>query len=559
MEISQQSLIQVFSQSALHVPEYQRGYAWDLQNVEDFYLDLVRYIKDSEKDSSPYLFGQIIIHEEKKVIIVDEEKKEEVKRYIVDGQQRLSTVTIFVCALRDIIDQYSKQYKEDIPKSLTQTIDSIIGVYDRFSSSLKLVMNVENREFFFKYVQLNNHECLPNSESDKNIKIAYDFIFQAIERYLADKKDVLDACNTMLNRLTQGFTVAYVKEDTLAKAFVIFETLNYRGKPLAVSDLLKNYYYSMLDEAHEYLKQQWIDMIQETDGCSKGSSAQYIRYYWNSYNSMTREKELYGQIVRTQSHNPEFDVFDFLTDLINCSQAYVSMVDFTKKNVFDDESRSILKTMREANASSFFPLIIAIYRKRVDFSKVRSVLVAIETMILRNQVLLGMTANSNERFFAGLALKYSNGESLDSIVLAIQEKAEPDPKVKEAFKEFSPNAGLARQLLFSLFRFNNKGMTIKEPEVHLEHIMPKTKGKWDVEDSIWKVYHKRFGNMIILHKEDNCRIKNELYSKKREAYLDSKIPETRLLGEENDDWTYKQIESRQDLLYDQFIKRWPKV
>ncbi len=89
MEISQQSLIQVFSQSALHVPEYQRGYAWDLQNVEDFYLDLVRYIKDSEKDSSPYLFGQIIIHEEKKVIIVDEEKKEEVKRYIVDGQQRL--------------------------------------------------------------------------------------------------------------------------------------------------------------------------------------------------------------------------------------------------------------------------------------------------------------------------------------------------------------------------------------------------------------------------------------------------------------------------------------
>ena len=551
MEIVKTSLGSLFLKK-MFVPDYQRGYSWSLDNVEDLFTDLNNYMK--AKDDDEYLFGQIIIHEE----TIDGS----IKLNIVDGQQRLATVTIFVCAVRDILNKYSYDYKYDIPQSICQIINNVVGIYDKFIQDLRLTLNIENRQFFFNYVQLCDHNYCIKSDSDKLIKEAYNLLYQKLDNYVIDKSDPKTTFNSyfkILNTLTSNFIVSYVKTTTLAKAFVIFETLNYRGQPLQVSDLLKNYYYSMIDADHDYLKSKWLDMIDETNRPSKCSSSQYIRYYWNSFNSIARAKDLYGSIVRSQNSNPNFDVFDFLEDLIRCSELYVSMVDFKKKSIFDDETRSILKLMREANASSFFPLIIAIYRKQ-EIDWVKPVLKAIASMILRNQVLLKMTANSNEIFFAGLALEYTNGEkTIDDLIKNIYSKAMDDSKIESAFKEFSPNQSLAKQLLFTMYDLKNPGLQIKESDVHLEHIMPKNKDKWKISEDVQKIYHKRFGNMILLYKTDNLSIKNSSYDVKRETYLKSKIEDTRNIGTNNLEWTKTQIESRQDELFNDFVNTWPKL
>ena len=523
-----------------------------MDNVEDLFTDLNNYMK--AKDDDEYLFGQIIIHEE----TIDGN----IKLNIVDGQQRLATVTIFVCAVRDILDKYSYDYRYEIPQSISQIINNVVGIYDEFIKDLRLTLNIENKQFFLNYIQLCNHKYCAESDSDKLIKEAYNLLYQKLDNYVVDKSDPKTTFNSyfeILNTLTSNFIVSFVKTTTLAKAFVIFETLNYRGQPLQVSDLLKNYYYSMIDADHDYLKSKWLDMIDETNRPSKCSSSQYIRYYWNSFNSIARAKDLYGSIVRSQNSNPNFDVYDFLEDLIRCSELYVSMVDFKKKSIFDDETRSILKLMREANASSFFPLIIAIYRKQ-EIDQAKPVLKAIASMILRNQVLLKMTANSNEIFFAGLALEYTNGEkTIDDLIKNIYSKAMDDSKIKSAFKEFSPNQSLAKQLLFSIYDLKNPGLQIKESDVHLEHIMPKNKDKWKISEDVQKIYHKRFGNMTLLYKTDNLSIKNSSYDVKRETYLKSKIEDTRNIGINNLEWTDTQIESRQDELYNDFVNTWPKL
>ena len=94
----------------------------------------------------------------------------------------------------------------------------------------------------------------------------------------------------------------------------------------------------MIDDDHDYLKSKWLCMIDETNRPSKCSSSQYIRYYWNSFNPIARAKDLYGSIVRSQNNNPNFDVYDFLEDLISCSELYVSMFYFKNKCIYYDES-----------------------------------------------------------------------------------------------------------------------------------------------------------------------------------------------------------------------------
>ena len=177
---------------------------------------------------------------------------------------------------------------------------------------------------------------------------------------------------------------------------MIFETLNSRGKPLEVQDLLKNHFYAILDKSHQPLKEKWVEMVSKTDGAPQGSSTQFIKYYWNSFNKLTREKDLFSTIVKSE----ELDKYEFLEGLFKASNLYVAMLDFRSKTYFkDDEVISILKLLREIKATSFFPLIMAMDRCGLK-SEMKRALHSIETMILRNQVVMQKTANRNEVFFS---------------------------------------------------------------------------------------------------------------------------------------------------------------
>ena len=100
---------------------------------------------------------------------------------------------------------------------------------------------------------------------------------------------------------------------------------------------------------------------------------------------------------------------------------------------------------------------------------------------------------------------------------------------------------------------------LKENEIHLEHIMPVTKGKWDVSDEIWKEYHARLGNLTLLYEKTNESLKNSTYEIKRESYLKSKIEETADLAQKYDVWDTESITKRQEELFELFVRRWPVI
>ncbi len=82
----------------------------------------------------------------------------------------------------------------------------------------------------------------------------------------------------------------YVETDDINEAFIIFETLNARGKDLETSDLLKNHLFRISGNSLGIVKEKWQQTI---DNLDKIDTTKFIRHYWNSISEFTREKDLY--------------------------------------------------------------------------------------------------------------------------------------------------------------------------------------------------------------------------------------------------------------------------
>ena len=85
----------------------------------------------------------------------------------------------------------------------------------------------------------------------------------------------------------------YVETDDINEAFIIFETLNARGKDLETSDLLKNHLFRVANKNIEKIKRTWLETV---DNLENIDITKFLRHYWNSRFSFTREKELYKKI-----------------------------------------------------------------------------------------------------------------------------------------------------------------------------------------------------------------------------------------------------------------------
>jgi len=517
------------------VPEYQRDFSWTEDNIGDFFTDLTKFIDSSE---NTYLFGLVIIHRDNEVY------------NIVDGQQRITTSTIFLCVLRDFIKERNYQ-KVD---SLTHSINGAIGFED---GGYRLTSGLDNNEFLLNYVQGANHDYNVQHESDKLVKRAYELLRECVERYIDDSDQEIEAIKELANSFLSGFHVAYVETESLSQAFTVFETLNARGTPLKAPDLLKNHFFSKLDSNHDYIKDKWVNMINKIENSGKDlSPTQFIKYYWNSSHEFIREKELFG----TVSKELKGDIYPFLIGMFDSVDLYLYIINPSKNSkYYSDDTYDHLMNLKQFGATSFCPLIMALYNTGQK-ECVGEVLKAVETLILRNQVIGKKTANKNERNYANWAESVSNRHwSPLKVISEVYSVVDSDADVELAFRKFAPKKSIGKVILIEIYNKNHTETKIAErgKDVHLEHIMPESNAKWMVDETTWKEYHKRIGNMILLDGLKNIRIGNETFDVKKIKYAESSIEDTREISF-LDKWSIDEIEERQKKLLKEVLRIWPK-
>lgn len=520
-----------------YVPIYQREYSWIVgEQIQEFWDDLQNEVEQNlnkqKEGPKKYFFGQILIHND-----TNEEKK-----YLIDGQQRTATSVILLSAIRSVFKEIanSPEVSQRIAQAALDMASDIttqnIGRYSYMQQNLKLNLNEIDQEFFENYIQKEHSETSEGIQVKKGtnshnlIKGAFDFLkfeLQKIIKNIDAEEEKFEILKKYYDVFTQKFQIIYTEIDNLEEAYNLFERLNARGKELETSELLKNYLFSLCTNSKsiEKIRKNWSQMLENLEEID---STKFIRHYWNAVHEFSREKELYRKIKK-EKKQPE----KFVEELNELSEMYREINNENCTYFDSKELNNILKSLKIMNATTFYPIVIALVREKYSEKDMISILSSIETLILRNIVVCGKSPTRNEPKFANIAKNITKKihSTTDEICQELSNEIVSDEEFETAFNDFqSKNTKIVRYILSKIATHQEKEIMINEDSnlVHVEHILPKKSGEWidklawiDEEDC--SNYVNKLGNLTLLGSEFNRKISNKIFPEKKKTYAKSKI------------------------------------
>ncbi|WP_270181118.1 DUF262 domain-containing protein [Alkalihalobacillus sp. CinArs1] len=531
-----------------YIPDYQREYSWIKDDqVEDFWTDLDHSVKEN---TDTHFFGQIVIHDD----------KNENKKYIIDGQQRTTTSVIFLAVLRDLFEEVYKDTDNSSSRNKFEDIRlKYIGRWSEEEDELRLTLGRIDKDYFRENIQISSPlELEPSQDSHKRIKEAYKYFETKMREKISNRSNDRDKYSILVeyyNKFINGFQLMYVETDEINEAFIIFETLNARGKDLETSDLLKNHLFRSSGNLIDQVKNKWLKTVDNLDNID---ITKFLRHFWNSQYKFTREKDLYKKI-RTHINSPKKSE-EFVDNLFKMSDTYKALVNPSEEYHFtNSETQKVLTNLKTLKASSFYPIILAMKNNDFVENDIRYVLNLIETFIVRNNVVAGKVANKYEVLFAKIAHNISEKEliTIDQIYKEFKHELLSDEEFENLFASFSVKSNtVAKYILKEINDFTeNEVNVIGDGRVHLEHIMPKSLGDWVIDEETHRKYLNRIGNLTLLGNEYNRSIQNKVFTVKKGVYERSNINITKPLSKYTQ-WTLKEIENRQMDLFKIAVERW---
>jgi len=503
-------------ENTYHIPDYQREYSWEESQILDFWSDL-KALRDSNE--TEHFFGQIVVHDENEV-------ESSTVKYIIDGQQRTTTSIIFLSVLKELALELTGQNIADAEEIAEDIKIKFIGRWTPSNDRLQFKTALTDSDFFRTFIQArtkNFNEQKPKNRAQKRMKEAYLFLDKELRNEINgfSPQDQFIIIKEFFTSFISKFKVMYVETSSLEEAFIIFESLNARGKGLETSDLLKNHLFKTSKSQIESVKNKWEKI---TDSIGTSEATKFIRYYWNSIETFTRTQNLFRRMK--MKINTEGQVIALISNLENLSDVYTTLNTNTGTSVFNDKSlNASLKNLRTFNATSFYPVVFAMYLKNWNEGDIGDVISSIEKLIFRNIIIAKNAANKYELIFAECAVAISSKNVSKNDIL---NKLNSQKISNEAFKNHfmsleTKNKPIIRYILKEIDNLTSTNETIisDSDDVHIEHILPQTKGEWIVDDH--EDFVNKLGNLTLLGSEFNRKISNSLFDNKKKMYQKSEI------------------------------------
>lgn len=373
------------------IPIYQRGYAWETQQVEELWSDLLEVNSDQQ---DYHFFGQIVMNSFEK------------KLYIIDGQQRLTTSIIFVALLRNKLIELYKEFDDSEAKIRAKDIQAdLIGS----NQSFHLTQSEDLIEYFNKNILVSNafdNKNKPKKGSAKNVYNAYTLLERKLTAKLREfnsPTERRDYIYSLYKTFTENFFVITLVTPDEAAAFVIFETLNARGRDLNASDLLKNHILRIAKNNIETVKDDW-DQMANSLGNESNKMTKFVRTYWNSDKQFVTEKALYKVIYKDITTSSE--AFNLVNNLKELAPVYEALAN--PKNVIyfkNEQINELLVTLLDLGSKTFYPLLLALVKNKYSEADILITLHKVYAFVARNFTVSGLVANRYEKMFSNIAIK----------------------------------------------------------------------------------------------------------------------------------------------------------
>lgn len=536
------------------IPNYQRPYSWTIDQASELVMDLQDHIKGKEDDIetlNPYFLGSIVLV-----------KGDKPASEVIDGQQRLTTLTILFSVLRYLVKDTN--IKNDITKYLVRKGSTLLDKEDIFSLSLR----EKDREFFQNNIQDENgleklFECKTELKDSRfNIKKNAEYI----HNYLKDEPQ------KELIRLTQFIVTScylvVVTTSDVDSAYRIFSVMNDRGLDLTATDILKS---SIIGEIQEPEVQQeytskWEDREENIGRDNFNNLFSHIRTVYRKLKpqgTLVKEFEAYVK----PKENPK----KFIDDtLIPYSEAYTNILNEDYSSEDKEKAKNInlvLGWLNKVDNSDWIPLAMAYLsryknepEKLLDFFRKLERLASC-MMIFRGNInyrikryadLLKWVEDEEDALSNGSPIHLSNDE-IDDTLTALEGNVYESTKTRRMIL-----LRLDSILSDNSAEYNHKVITV-------EHVLPQNPGpssKWiewiPDEEKRRDLVHK-LGNLVLLSRAKNSSASNHELEQKKKSYFTTKgvssfAITTPVLS--HDTWNEKIILNRQRKYVKKLAKEW---
>ncbi|MBN1459389.1 MAG: DUF262 domain-containing protein [Armatimonadetes bacterium] len=545
-----------------HVPRYQRSFAWGRDEVEELWDDLVQ----SSKRAGEYFLGTIVLHR-KAVSTVE----------IIDGQQRLSCIAMLFSAIRNFFlptnDSRAQQIFHSFLGAKSFARDSPIKP--------KLVLNRVNNAAFLSYVI----ECASRERTAAALKAgnleasntllleAYGFFLEHVGSLGSADSELLVPLIECLRSRVKLITIPVGSEED---ANLFFESLNARGKELAVSDLVKNRLYFEVKTGVDRAEGFWDKM--EAD-LGRRPIPEFLRHYWiarkvDSKNYNVREKQLY-KLVTQDTRGVRTRAMRLLEEISECAQDYARIFDYSlwpDDSAYDDTFEQALEDLKLFRVTQCHPVLLNANQAFTSARDVARVYKAVANFSFRYFIIGNQSPGNLERVSGNIALDLRKGtySSPKDVSNAFRE-VNPDRVFRENFRLAQIARSRSKIARYILCRISNhlaakvnagpEMVVNPDPrKVNLEHVLPQSLPTAWLSDFDTKVeaseYVYRIGNLTLLTSRLNREVGDRSFADKRRlGLLKSALPINEgFRGLRK--WGNQQIEARQDALAKLALQVW---
>ena len=544
----------------LQVKDYQRSYSWRKEQIEDLFTDLRECLIRSEKER--HFFGTLILQTHEEGETAD----------VVDGQQRLTTIFLIVCRLRDMIADLPHHIIEvddddEMPIDVRQMVWNFIHPSTnkrdyRFSPS-RFVRNLMNTSVFpdakLSRQEVKRRDSKPLTLDFRN---AYYQVERETNRLLEGYNDdsaKLKQIHTVLTTLLDRFTLLVVETTRTQESLDIFLTLNNRGFPLGPSDLVRGDLMrriagndeNQLDNVQQRLLEEWdavVDNVKEPEI--------FLRHYLIQKTKQKVSKKKVIEVVdqylvkaTRESNSMQNVAQNFWEDLRNASVSYSQIIDY-KGN---DHDRSFYLRSLDHLLKSHRILLLKVdisnsADKRIDE------IIRLVFILSYKWIVAGENAQQLEDFYQRQCQVLDDDGHQAVIINLSHEINRIQIDFDKVFSSAIDPSQYTRILLHTVNHFCSSGSNIplyENMKQHIEHIAPqsnpdhwKSKMGPTNDEHGYDVILNKIGNLTLLDQKLNSKAMCKSFDEKKKEYEKSNtFFITRDLCS-LDDWDVKKIELR---------------
>ncbi|MBC5797532.1 DUF262 domain-containing protein [Sphaerospermopsis sp. LEGE 00249] len=522
------------------VPLFQRAYSWKKFQWEALWNDILELYRSDNR--RPHFMGSIVTMPTSTI-------PEGVSKYsLIDGQQRLTTIFILLCALRD----KAKNIDDELSAEIHNTI--IVNPYKKGLDYYKLQPTQVDRKSFHSLINGQDHV------NHSGITECYVFFDKKIRQSNLDFSDLKKVICSYLS-------VVSVVLSTEDNPYLVFESLNAKGEPLTQADLIRNYFFLRINPENQddAYNKYWLPM-QET---LNDNLTEFIRHYLTKDGVEIKKDEVYFEIKDRMSTS---DALSYLKNLYKFSEYYAKLLDPVKENNL--KIRRLLEKINRLEVATVYPFLLNCYHdydeNKLSELEFLDVLQILENFIIRRFVCNVQTRGLN-RIFSVLYSQVSKESNLahsnfvERLKLDLQNRDYPkDTEFQKSLLDVklygAGRSKKGRLILESIEEsFNHKEQVILDG-LEIEHIMPQTINKWWQEHlgEDWGITHD-----LLLHSLGNLTItayNGELYNlefaDKKEILINSHL-EINKYFENKENWKREDIEKRSLDLAEIVLQIWP--